>query len=77
MQTGLATFTFDVLGINRPVVESIRKTITSLPDWLATNMYCPVGSMAKLRGVLIPSLWCPTAFNSPLLGSIEKMAMEL
>ena len=46
---GLVVFTLASVGASSPVFWSMRKTMTFPPDWLATSMYFPVGSMAKFR----------------------------
>ena len=73
----LPTSTLLPVGVNSPVVGLMRNEITLVAALLATSMYLPVGSMAKLRGVLMPCASWPTAVNSPVFGSIEKIAIEL
>jgi len=57
-QTGLGTLIECPVVVSAPLVGSIRKTTTLSRSWLATSRNCPLGSMAKLRGFLIPSAWC-------------------
>src|SRR5262249_9521025 len=59
--TGLPTSTFWPVGFSSPVSGLISWTSRLSPSWLATIIHFPVGSMLKLRGILIPSPWWPTA----------------
>ena len=52
--TGVGTSMLTPVGVSSPVDWLMRKTMTLSPDWFATSMNCPLGSMAKLRGVFTP-----------------------
>ena len=52
--TGVGTAALPSVGDSLPVSASMRNTSTVPPSWLATRQNLPLGSTAKLRGVLIP-----------------------
>ena len=59
----MGTSTLLSVGSSLPVLASTRNTSTLSPSWLATRQNRPVGSTAKLRGVLIPLAWWPAAVS--------------
>ena len=71
MQTGAGQAMGSPVGVSWPVLGSTRKMLIVLESWLAAKRYWPVGSMAKLRGVLPPVAWKPTSVSLPEAGSAE------
>ena len=51
-QTGAPTSRMSPVGVKPPVFWSMRKTTMLSESWLAAKRNAPVGSMAKLRGIL-------------------------
>src|SRR5438034_2424896 len=73
MQTGEGASSASPVGLRCPVFESIRKTTILLEPWSAANRYEPVGSIAKLRGVLPSVETYSTALSMPF-GPIANTA---
>src|SRR4029077_3820084 len=72
MHTGTSIFKSVLVGLRRPVVLSTRSS-KRLPDSsLPENRYEPVGSSAKLRGMVPPGGICSTSDRVPFCGSMEN-----
>lgn len=54
MHIGFGTGTASLTGCNMPDCVSMRKTLMLSPSRLPTSIHRPVGSILKLRGVLMP-----------------------
>ena len=52
MQTGVGTSVTLPVGESSPVCSSMRNVTIVSVSWLAASRNLPVGSIAKLRGVL-------------------------
>src|SRR6266851_6836770 len=74
-QTGAGASTMSPVGDRRPVAESIRNVTMLSDSWLAARRNLPVGSMAKLRGVLPMVGYSFLSWSVPLAGSIENAEM--
>src|SRR6476660_1507465 len=72
MLTGTSIFKSVLVGVRRPVVLSMRKSKTLPVSSLAENKYEPVGSIAKLRGMVPPGGTCSTSVRVPFAGSIAN-----
>src|ERR1700757_1492524 len=75
MQTGLLIFAVWPVALSVPFWGSMRKTTIVLESWFSARRKAPVGSMAKLRGVLPWVGSKPTEVSLPVVGSMAKIAM--
>src|SRR5690348_8452077 len=75
MQTGLLILAVWPVAVSRPEAGSMRNTTIELESWFSASRKDPVGSIAKLRGVLPRVGSWPTAVSLPDVGSIAKIAM--
>ena len=53
----------------------MRKTTIVFESWFSASRKAPVGSIAKLRGVLPWVGSWPTGVSLPVVGSMAKIAM--
>ncbi len=75
-QTGLPASSVSPVGVSLPVLASIRKTAILSESWCAARRNAPVGSIAKLRGVLPPEGVRSTGVSVPFAVSMAKTSMR-
>ena len=75
MQTGIGMRVTLPVGVSRPDSTSMWNVTTLSLFWFSASRKVPDGSISKLRGVLPPVDWCPTAVSRPVTSSTAKIAM--